>query len=213
MSGNKTMETKILDVSGKEVGKAALPENVFGHKPSPRFLHEFVTVYLANQRSWTSNTKGRSEISGGGHKPWKQKHTGRARAGSTRSPLWRHGAIIHGPRMGRGSRLGFPRQKAKLALAQALSARAQDGGLVCVKDFSLKEAKTKIMASTLAKLGCEGKTLIVLAAPDANVARASQNLQNVIIRLAADINAYEVLRSKKLVITQAALEKLGARWN
>jgi large subunit ribosomal protein L4 len=207
------MDAKIIDADGKETGTVALPENIFGHKPSRRFLHEFVTVYLANQRAWTSNVKNRTDISGGGRKPWKQKHTGRARAGSIRSGLWRHGAIIHGPRMGRGSRLDYPKQKARLALAQALSARAQDGGLICMKDFSIKEAKTKVMAAALAKLGCEGKTLIVLDAPNAAIARASRNIQNVAVRLAADINAYEVLYCKKLVITQPALEKLGARWN
>jgi large subunit ribosomal protein L4 len=207
------MDAKVLDVSGKEVGKATLPEAVFGHKPSRSFLHEFVTVYLANQRQYGAHTKSRSEVSGGGRKPWKQKHTGRARAGSIRSGLWRHGAIIHGPRSGYGSHLDFPRQKAKLALAQALSARAQDGGLVLLKDFALKDAKTKLMAGVLEKLGCEGRTLIVLDAPNAAIARAARNIQKVEVRLAADINAYEVLNCKKLVITQPALEKLGARWN
>jgi len=207
------MDAKIIDVEGKEVGQVNLPEAVFGHKPSKNFLHEFVTVYLANQRQWTSNTKGRSEVSGGGKKPWKQKHTGRARAGSIRSGLWRHGAIIHGPRVGRGSRLGYPRQKAKLALAQALSARAQDGGLICVKEWTLKEPKTKLVAAALGRLGCVGKTLIVLEAPNAALARAGRNIPTVAIRLAADLNAYDVLGCKKLVITQPALEKLGARWN
>ncbi len=207
------MDAKIIDVNGKEAGTVSLKEEIFGHKPEKRFLHEFVTIYLANQRAWTSNTKGRSQVSGGGRKPWKQKGTGRARSGSIRSGLWRHGAIIHGPRMGRGSRLEYPRQKARLALAQALSARAQDGGLVCVKDFSLKEPKTKLVAATLAKLGCEGKTLIVLDAPNASLARAARNIPTVAVRLAADVNAYEVLYCKKLVITQPALEKLGARWN
>jgi large subunit ribosomal protein L4 len=207
------MDAKILDVSGKEVGKVDLPEKIFGHKPSKQFLHEFVTVYLANQRQYGAHTKGRSEVSGGGKKPWKQKHTGRARAGSIRSGLWRHGAIIHGPRSGYGSHLDFPRQKAKLALAQALSARAQDGGLVCVKELSLKEPKTKLMAGVLAKLGCEGRTLIVLDAKSAPLARASRNIPLVEVRLAADINAYEVLNCKKIIITQPALEKLGARWN
>lgn len=207
------MEAKILDVEGKEVGKAALPEAVFGHKPSRKFLHEFVTIYLANQRSWTANTKGRGDVSGGGKKPWKQKHTGRARAGSTRSILWRHGAIAFGPRVGRGSRLDMPRQKAKLALAQALSSRAADGGLLIVKEFSLKEPKTKLVAAALAKLGASGKTLIVLDAANAGLARAVRNIPEVLVRLASDINAYEVLRAKKLIITQPALEKLGARWN
>lgn len=208
------MDAKIIDVDGKETGTVSLKEEIFGHKPSKRFLHEFVTVYLANQRAWTSSTKSRSTVSGGGRKPWKQKHTGRARAGSIRSGLWRHGAIIHGPRMGRGSRLAYPKQKAKLALAQALSARAQDGGLICLKDFSIKEPKTKLVAAALSKLGCEGaKTLVIVDAPNAKLARASRNIPTVAVRLAADVNAYEVLYCKKLVITQPALEKLGARWN
>ena len=207
------MDAKIIDVNGKETGTVSLKEEIFGHKPEKRFLHELVTIYLANQRAWTSNTKSRTTVSGGGRKPWKQKGTGRARSGSIRSGLWRHGAIIHGPRMGRGSRLDYPRQKARLALAQALSARAQDGGLICLKEFSIKEPKTKLVAATLAKLGCEGKTLIVLDAPNSALALASRNLPNVSVRLAADINAYEVLYCKKLVITQPALEKLGARWN
>ncbi len=207
------MDAKIIDVSGREVDTVALADTIFGLKPERRFLHEFVTIYLANQRAWTSNTKSRTTVSGGGRKPWKQKGTGRARAGSIRSGLWRHGAIIHGPRMGRGARLDFPRQKARLALAQALSARAQDGSLICVKDFALKEPKTKLIAATLAKLGCEGKTLIVIDAPNPTLVLAARNLATVAVRLAADINAYEVLYCKKLVITQPALEKLSARWN
>ena len=207
------MDAKVIDVDGKEVGQFVLPENIFGHKPSRRFLHEFVMVYLANQRAWAAHTKSRSEVSGGGRKPWKQKHTGRARAGSIRSGLWRGGGIIHGPRLGMGSRLAYPRQKARLALAQALSARAQDGSLVCVKELSIKEPKTKLVAGLLEKLGCEGKTLIVLDAPNASLTRAVRNIPTVLLRLASDINAYEVLQCEKLLITQPALEKLGARWN
>jgi large subunit ribosomal protein L4 len=207
------MEAKVIDVSGKEVAKCELPEAIFGHKPSRTFLHEYVTVYLANQRQYGAHTKSRSEVSGGGRKPWKQKHTGRARAGSIRSGLWRHGAIIHGPRSGYGSHLDFPRQKARLALAHALSARAQDGGLICVKELALKEAKTKLMADLLRNLGGEGRVLIVLDAPNASLKRASRNLQSVELVLAGDLNAYEVLKCKKLIITAAALEKLGSRWN
>ena len=207
------MEAKILDVSGKEVGKQELSDKIFGHKPSKSLLHEFVVVYLANQRQYGAHTKSRSEASGGGRKPWKQKHTGRARAGSIRSGLWRHGSIIHGPRSGYGSHLDFPRQKAKLALAQALSARAQDGGLIFVKDLALKDAKTKLMAVMLTKLGGEGRILIVLDAPNAALKRASRNLPTVEVVLAADVNAYDDLKCKKLILTQPALEKLGSRWN
>ncbi len=207
------MDAKVLDVSGKEVGQCELPDSIFGRKPSRAFLHEYVTVYLANQRQYGAHTKSRSEVSGGGRKPWKQKHTGRARAGSIRSGLWRHGSIIHGPRSGYGSHLEFPRQKANLALAHALSARAQDGGLVCVKELALKEAKTKLMAGILERLGGARRVLIVLDAPNAVLKRASRNLQGVELVLAADLNAYEVLKCEKLIIVQPALEKLGARWN
>ena len=207
------MDAKILDVSGQEVGQCELPDSIFGRKPSRTFLHEYVTVYLANQRQYGAHTKSRSEVSGGGRKPWKQKHTGRARAGSIRSGLWRHGSIIHGPRSGYGAHLDFPRQKANLALAHALSARAQDGGLVCVKELSLKEAKTKLMADVLEKLGGGSRVLIVLAEPNAVLKRASRNLREVELVLAANLNAYEVLRCEKLIIVQPALEKLGARWN
>ena len=95
------MQAQLLSVKGTEVGKVELPEAVFGRRPSPGFLHEYVTVYLANQRRGTANTKTRAEVSGSGKKPWKQKHTGRARAGSFRSPLWRHGGVTFGPRAGR----------------------------------------------------------------------------------------------------------------
>ena len=101
------MDAKVIDVNGKDAGTVSLKEEIFGHKPEKRFLHEFVTIYLANQRAWTSNTKSRTTVSGGGRKPWKQKGTGRARAGSIRSGLWRHGAIIHGCHVGREVLVGM----------------------------------------------------------------------------------------------------------
>src|SRR5579885_2046924 len=118
------MQAQLLDAQGKEVGKVDLHEKIFGQKPSKSFLHEYVTVYLNNQRAYSANTKTRTEVSGGGRKPWKQKHTGRARAGSNRSPLWRHGGITFGPRRvdPADKRVGMPRRKARTALAQALSA-------------------------------------------------------------------------------------------
>jgi len=206
------MEAKVLNTKGEEVGKVPLRDDVFGVKASKEFLHEVITIYRANQRAWSANTKTRSEVSGGGKKPWKQKHTGRARAGSNRSPLWRHGGVIFGPHAGR-VRLDMPRQKAKLALAQALSARALDGSLVCVKALALTQSKTKEVSQILAALGCTGATLVVLDAPNPQLTRASRNIPRVLLRLAADINAYEVLRCRRLIITEPALEKISARWN
>src|SRR6185312_11805090 len=127
----------VVDLNRRKVGSVELPAEVFGCKPHATLVHEAVVMQQACERQGTASTLRRGEVSGGGKKPWKQKHTGRARAGSIRSGLWRHGAIIHGPRSGYGSHLEFPRQKAKLALAHALSARAQDGGLVCVKELAL----------------------------------------------------------------------------
>ena len=206
------MEAQLLNTKGEKVGKVDLKEAVFGKKPSKEFLHEYVTIYLANQRQYDSKVKTRTEVSGGGRKPWKQKHTGNARAGSNRSPLWRKGGIVHGPKNVERN-LSNPRQKSRLALAQALAAKNTEGAIIYVDDIKLAEAKTKSVSQILAKLGCEGRTLLVLDQPNAQLTLAARNLPKVEVLLAGDLNAYTVLRAKKIVLTQPALEKLGARWN
>lgn len=206
------MEATLKNIRGDEVGKIALLPAVFGVKPSPELLHEFVTVYEANQRQFDADTKSKAEVSGSGKKPWKQKHTGRARAGDKRSPLWRHGGVVFGPRS-KFVRLAIPRQKARLALAQALAARHADGAVVFVDSLSFPEAKTKLVAQALEKLGCDRGALIVLDQPDKKLSLASRNIPGVEVRLAGDLNAWSVLRSRRLVLTRAALEKLGARWS
>ena len=207
------MQAQLLNVKGAAVGQVELPDTVFGRRPSPEFLHEYVTVYLANQRRGTANTKTRAEVSGGGKKPWKQKSTGRARAGSLRSPLWRHGGVTFGPRAGH-VHLDFPRSKARLALAQAFSAKQEQGALVFVESLAVEEAKTKAVVALLESLKCgsrAGCTLLVLDAPDAKLARASRNIPNVELALAGDVSAYGVLRARRLVVTRPALEKLQVR--
>lgn len=206
------MEAKLLNQKGEGVGAVELNEGVFGVKPSKEFLHEFVTIFRANQRQGTANTKTRAEVSGSGKKPWKQKGTGRARAGSTRSPLWRHGGVTFGPRAGK-VRLEIPRRKARAALAQALAVRLADGGIIFVDQLGLESAKTKQMAALLKALGCKGRTMLVLDAPDAKLALAGRNIPDLEIALAADLNAYTVMRCRKMIMTRPALEKLGARWN
>ena len=207
------MQAELKNVKGESVGQLELQDKIFGTKPSREFLHEFVTIYETNQRQGNAHTKTRSEVSGGGKKPWKQKHTGRARAGSTRSPLWRHGGITFGPRYAGKPHRDLPRQKAKAALAQALAARYADGGIIFVDKIGVTEAKTKNVAAVLKQLGCSGRVMIVLDQPDQALTRASRNIPGVEISLASDLNAYVVLRAKKLVMTQPAVEKLGARWN
>lgn len=210
------MEAKLLNVKGENVGMLDLKEEIFGLKVSKEFLHEYVTIYLNNQRQGDAHTKTRAEVSGGGKKPWKQKHTGRARAGSTRSPLWRHGGVTFGPRKGK-VRSEMPRKKAQAALAQALAAKNASGGLIFVDSLSLFDkgaAKTKEVASLLKKLECtKGRTMIVLDAPDAKLTLAARNIADVAIVLACDLNAYTVLQARKVVLTKSALEKLAARVN
>lgn len=210
------MQAELWNAKGENVGKLELKDELFGQKVSREFLHEYVTAYLANQRQGDAHTKTRAEVSGGGKKPWKQKHTGRARAGSTRSPLWRHGGVTFGPRRGK-VRCEIPRKKAKAALAQALAAKQASGGLVFVDNLSLFDqgaAKTKGVASFLKKVGCEGKrTMLVVDAPDARLSLAARNIADVAVALASDINAYTVLQARKIVMTKPALEKLASRVN
>ena len=206
------METQILNLKGEEVGKIDLPERVFGVKPKPSLLHEATTIYLRNQRRGQAHTKGRSEVSGGGHKPWKQKHTGRARAGSNRSPLWRHGAIAHGP-IRHSYVVDFPRTKSRVALAQALSVRASQGSLKVLENLALDGAKTRQVAELLGNLQARNKSLLVVESVDKNLALASRNIPELKVMLAAHLNAYAVLNCDKLIITKGALEKLSSRWN
>ncbi|MBI3547723.1 MAG: 50S ribosomal protein L4 [Elusimicrobia bacterium] len=207
------MELKVQNMKGEEVGKLKLPAEVFEAKPLRTFLHEVVTVFQTNQRSWTAHTKTRSEVSGGGKKPWKQKHTGRARAGSNRSPLWRKGGITFGPRYVGSRRMEQPRRKSRLALAQALSARASSGDLRVVDKLALDGAKTKQVAEFLKALGAAKTSLVVIEQFDQNLAQASRNVQGLKVMLASNLNAYEVLACDKLIVTQGALEKIRSRWN
>jgi len=208
-----SVQAKVLNLKGEEVGTVELPADVFGAKPSRHFLHEAVTAYLNNERAWTAHTKTRAEVSGGGRKPWVQKHTGRARAGSIRSPLWRKGGTTFGPRFVDPAlkRMALPRKKARLALVQALSARAADGGLKIIDSMPLEGAKTKPVAQALRRLGAEGKTLIVVDQRDANLAAASRNIAGCRVMLASHLNAREILAARGIVVTRAALEKIRPR--
>jgi large subunit ribosomal protein L4 len=210
------MQADLMNAKGENVGKIDLKEDLFGAKVSKEFLHEYVTIYLANQRQGDAHTKTRAEVSGGGKKPWKQKHTGRARAGSTRSPLWRHGGVTFGPRRGK-VRSEMPRKKAQAALVQALAAKQASGDMIFVDNlaiFEKNQVKTKEVAALLKKIGCtKGRTMIVLDSPDAKLSLAARNIADVAVALAADLNAYTVLQARKIVLTKPALDKLASRVN
>ncbi|MCM2266792.1 MAG: 50S ribosomal protein L4 [Elusimicrobiales bacterium] len=202
------METKLLDLKGKEVGKFELPEILFSVKPDPYFIHEVMKHYLANKHRGTACTKTRAEVSGGGKKPWKQKGTGRARAGSTRSPIWRKGGVVFGPRP-RSFRQYLPVQKLRQALIEALSARAADGAVLVVENLALEAAKTSSLNALRKELNAKS-VLFVTDKMDKNFKAASKNIADFGWCLAQNLNAYEAMRNTKLVFTSAALKALAA---
>ncbi len=201
------METKLLDLKGKEVGKVDLPKDIFSVKPDPYFLHEVMKHYLANKHRGTACTKTRSEISGGGKKPWKQKGTGRARSGSTRSPIWRKGGVVFGPKP-RSFRQYLPIQKLRQGLIEALSARAADGAVLVVENLAMPAAKTCGLNDLRKSLNAKS-VLFVTDKMDANFKVASRNIANFGWCLAPNLNAYEAMRSEKLVFTSGGLKTLA----
>ena len=201
------METKVLDIKGKEKGTIALPDSLFGVKANPTFLHEVVTAFLANQRRGTADVKTRSEVSGTGKKPWKQKGTGRARQGSLRAVQFRHGGIAFGPTP-HSYRQYLPVAKRRAALAMALSSKLAEGNLVVLDSLKLKEPKTKTFADIMTVLSAGRKPLVMDNFADENAALACRNIAGLTHMAAQDLNAYVVLNSTKVILTQDAVEKL-----
>ncbi len=207
-----TKEVSILNTNGKQVGRIALDDKVFGVEPNLHVMHMALRRQLNNARSGNACTKTRAEVSGGGRKPWKQKGTGRARAGSLRSPLFAGGGVIFGPKT-RDYSFSMPQKARKLALKSALSARVEN--TVLIKDFSeIKEPKTKLMAEALTALKVEGKVLIIAdinAAENSNLELAARNLPKVRIILPSNLNVKDLIEADYLVITEAAILEITER--
>ena len=198
---------KVVDMTGKEVGEIALSDKVFGAEVNGPVLHAAVRAYLLNQRQGTQSTLTRTEVSGGGKKPWRQKGTGRARQGSTRSPQWTHGGVALGPKP-RDYRIDLNKKVKRTALFSALSAKVASGDLVVVDEIKTAEYKTKTMAAMLAALGAERKALVVMPEVDAKVVKSLANIEGASSALYNTVNVYDVLNCDKLVISRAAVEKL-----
>ena len=207
-----TKEVSILNTKGSAVGQIALEEKVFGVEPNLHVMHLALRRQLNNGRAGSANTKTRAEVSGGGRKPWKQKGTGRARAGSLRSPLFAGGGVIFGPKP-RDYSFAMPQKARRLALKSALSARIDN--TVLVKDFSeINEPKTKLMAETLKALKVEGKILIIAdvkAAENAYLELSARNLPNVRIILPSNLNVKDLLEADNVIITEAAINEITER--
>ncbi len=206
------MSKEILSTNGEKLGEITLNENVFGVEPNLHVMHLALRRQLNNARQGSACAKTRAEVSGGGKKPWKQKGTGRARAGSLRSPLFAGGGVIFGPKP-RSYAFNMPQKARQLAIKSALSARSEQ--MVVVKDFStITEPKTKLMVSALKSLNVTGKTLIVAdikAAENKNLELAARNIPSVKIILPSNLNVKDLLEADSVVITESAVNDITER--
>ena len=197
----------VFDKTGAKVSDIELSENVFGIEPNVSAMHLCVVNYLANQRQGTQSTLTRGEVSGGGKKPWKQKGSGRARQGSTRSPQWYHGGIAHGPKP-REYGFSINKKVKRLAMKSAFSAKAAEDEIIVLDTFAQEEIKTKEIAKVLAALPTGKKTLIVLPEKDDVLYKSARNIAGVKVALVNTLNVYDILNSDKMVVLQDAVSKI-----
>ena len=203
---------KVVNMAGKEVGTIELSEKVFGRKVNEAVLHTAVRAYLMNQRQGTQSTLTRSEVSGGGRKPWKQKGTGHARQGSTRSPQWTHGGIALGPKP-RSYRIELNKGIKRAALFSALSSKVAGGEMIVVDSIAATEYKTKNMVSMLAAVGAAKKTLVVLPEVNEFVIKSCANIEGVKTTQWNTINVYDILNCDTFVVAKDAVAKIEEVYN
>jgi large subunit ribosomal protein L4 len=208
MRGGKNMPTlPVLNMSGEQVGEIALNETIFGSKVNKALLHQAVVMQLASRRLGTAKAKTRSEVRGGGRKPYRQKGTGQARQGSRRAPNWTGGGIVFPPTP-RSYDFSMPKKARREALKSALSAKVEAGEMIVMDSLTFNEPKTKNMVEMLDKIQAERKTLIVTANPEENVTKSGRNIPGVLTIQTNGINVYDLLRHDKLVITKDAVSKV-----
>ena len=198
---------KVVNMTGAQVGEIALSDVIFGAEVNEAVLHAAVRAYLLNQRQGTQSTLTRSEVSGGGRKPWRQKGTGRARQGSTRSPQWTHGGIALGPKP-RSYATKLNKKVKQIALFSALSSKVANNEMIVVDSIAVTEFKTKTMVNMLSAIGAGKKSLVVLDAPNAMVVKSLSNIAGVKVAYTNTINTYDILNCNTIVFAQAAVEKL-----
>jgi len=197
----------VKDWNNKKVGSADLPDEIFGYPYKEHLIHEAVRNYLAGLRQGTHKTKTRSEVSGSGKKPFRQKGTGRARQGGNRPPIHRHGGTVFGPQP-RDYSYKINSKEKKNALKSALSQRVKEGKFVLVNDLSIDDAKTKALAERVAKIGVEGKALLFDTFENTNAVLASRNNPKLQFVDPQSVNVYDVVNSRYIVLSQAALDRL-----
>ena len=198
---------QVVDMQGKKVSSVDLADSIFGIEPNAAVMHQMVVCYLANQRQGTQSALTRSEVSGGGRKPWRQKGTGRARQGSTRAPQWYHGGVVFAPKP-RDYRLSVNKKVKRLAMKSAFSSKAQSEEIIVIDSIAFDEIKTAKMVEMLKAVGSEKKALIVLPEVDEKVIKSARNITGVKTAQVNELNVYDILNADKLIIAKDALTKI-----
>jgi large subunit ribosomal protein L4 len=197
----------LMNSKGETIGEIELKDEVFGIEPNEAVLHEMVVCQMASWRRGTADTKGKGEVRGSNKKPWRQKGTGRARAGMRRSPLWRKGGIVFGPHP-RSYAYTLPKKVRRLALKSALSAKVLSGDLIVLDDLNFEQPKTKDMVSVLQNLRVDRKALIVTSDNNVNVAKSARNIPGIKPLISSGLNVYDILNCDKLVMTKEAVNRV-----
>ena len=200
-------QISVLDMAGNKVADTELNDAIFGIEPNVEVMHAMVVNYLANQRQGTQSTLTRTEVSGGGRKPWRQKGTGRARQGSIRAPQWTHGGIALGPKP-RSYRFALNKKVRRLAMKSALSTKVLDNNMIVLDSLKLEEFKTKTIVNMLKALNVEGKALIVMPEVDAKVIKSANNIPGVKTTLVNTLNVYDILNYDKFIVVTDAVKKI-----
>lgn len=208
---SKGFEVNLLNIKGEKVGTLALDSEVFNGEINKKLLYQVIVAYLANKRKGTASTKTRAEVSGGGRKPWRQKHTGRARAGSIRSPLWRGGGIVFGPKP-RDYSVKLTKKMKRLALKSSLNAKLKDEELIFLDDLVVLKPKTKEFIQIVKNLGLERiKSLFILNGVKETLRLSCRNIPYVFVENASDVTACDILDYKMVILTKDGLEKIITR--
>ena len=197
----------VVDMKGTKVDEINLSDSIFGIEPNAAVMHELVVNYLANQRQGTQSTLTRSEVRGGGRKPWRQKGTGHARQGSIRAPQWRKGGVVFAPKP-RDYSYTVNKKVRRLAMKSAFSSKAQDNDIIVIDSITLDDYKTKTIVKMLSDIGSEKKALIVLPTVDKKVIKSASNIPGVKTAQVNELNVYNILNADKLIIVKDAVSKI-----
>jgi len=201
------VQVKVYDMTGSDAGTKDLTGNIFDAEINKPLLHSVVRAYLLNQRLGTHSTLTRAEVRGGGRKPWRQKGTGRARQGSTRSPQWTHGGVVFGPKP-RNYRIAVNKKARRAALKSALTAKVKDGEMIVVDNIAIDEFKTKMIINMLKALGSEKKAMIVVEKHNEKLIKSAANIPGVKTAVADNLNVYDILNCDRFIVSSGAIDKI-----